>query len=163
MTIQQIVTFCFDLLQMKLKIYLKRPPLLLCVWVIWLERGGERWLCRWLVGYWGGRWLGGHWTGGRGGGGTEGRWLETDWQAAGTWVDVVLGQGRGRTEVILHVQHVGKEGLGGGLQLLHLVLYLDRFEGNFLARSGHSQEPWDLLKEDGSHLDRGEEIGDRIY
>ena len=64
------------------------------------------------------------------------------------------GRGHRGPVVVLHVQHVGKEGLGGGLQLLHLVLYLDRFKGNFLARSGHSQEPGDPLKEDGSHLDR---------
>ena len=71
----------------------------------------------------------------------------------------MLGQGGGRTEVILHVQHVGQEGLGGVLlqvELLQLVLHEDRLPGDSLPGPGHPQEPGDPLQEQEPHLDRKE-------
>ena len=56
---EKLMLHVFEM-QNHIKKYLKRPPFLWTwLWLIWLERGGERWL-------W---WL----EGGRGGGGTVGR------------------------------------------------------------------------------------------
>ena len=43
-------------------------------------------------------------------------------------------------EVIIHVQHIGEQRLGGGLldvQLLHLLGHHDCLPGDLLTRSGH--------------------------
>lgn len=47
-------------------------------------------------------------------------------------------------KVIIHVQDVGQQGLGGLLlevELLHLILHHDGFPGDLLPRSGHSKDP----------------------
>ena len=67
---------------------------------------------------------------------------------------VVRGQGgrrHRRPVVVLHVQHVGQQGLGGRVQLLHLALDCQGFQGDLLARPGHPQEPGDPLEEDDPH------------
>ena len=62
------------------------------------------------------------------------------------------GQGGGGLEVIVHVQHVGQEGLGGRVDLLHLVLHLNRLQGEFLPRARHPEQPGDPLEEDDPDL-----------
>ena len=62
------------------------------------------------------------------------------------------GQGGGGLEVIVHVQHVGQEGLGGRIDLLHLVLHLNRLQGEFLPRTRHPEQPGDPLEEDDPDL-----------
>ena len=64
------------------------------------------------------------------------------------------GQGGGGLEVIVHVQHVGQEGLGGRIDLLHLVLHLNRLQGEFLPRTRHPEQPGDPLEEDDPDLRR---------
>ena len=62
----------------------------------------------------------------------------------------VVGQGGPRPEVVLHIQHVGQQRLGGALlqvQLLHLVLHHNRLAGDLLAWTGHPQEPGQPLQE----------------
>ena len=59
--------------------------------------------------------------------------------------------GRG-FEVIIHVQHVGKQRLGGRVDLLHLVLHLNGLQGELLSRPGHPEEPGDPLEEDDPDL-----------
>ena len=65
-------------------------------------------------------------------------------------------------EVIIHVKHIGEQGLGGGLldvQLLHLLCHHDCLPGNLLTRSSHFKQPGKPLKEDKSNL---EEYGTSI-
>ena len=69
---------------------------------------------------------------------------------------MVVGRGQGgrrhrRPVVVLHVEHVGQQGLGGRVQLLHLALDCQGFQGDLLARPGHPQEPGDPLEEDNPH------------
>ena len=59
-------------------------------------------------------------------------------------------------EVIIHVKHIGEQGLGGGLldvQLLHLLCHHDCLPGNLLSRSSHFKQPGKPLKEDKSNLE----------
>ena len=74
---------------------------------------------------------------------------------------MVVGRGQGgrrhrRSVVVLHVEHVGQQGLGGRVQLLHLALDCQGFQGDLLARPGHPEEPGDPLEEDdadpGGHV-----------
>ena len=63
-------------------------------------------------------------------------------------------RGRG-TEVVVHVQHVGQERLGGTflqVKLLHLVLHHDGLAGDLLTRARHAKEPRNPLKEHRPHL-----------
>ena len=65
---------------------------------------------------------------------------------------MVVGRGQGgrrhrRPVVVLHVEHVGQQGLGGRVQLLHLALDCQGFQGDLLARPGHPQEPGDPPEE----------------
>ena len=62
---------------------------------------------------------------------------------------------RGSSEVIVHVQNIGEQGLGGGLldvQLLHLLGHHDGLPGDLLARPAHLEEPGEPLEEDDGHL-----------
>ena len=68
------------------------------------------------------------------------------------WVIVRL-----RPEVVLHVEHVGEERLGG-LDLLHLVLHHDGLPRYPLSRAAHPQRPRDPLQEDCPHP-RGHVVG----
>ena len=61
--------------------------------------------------------------------------------------------GRG-LEVIVHVQHVGQQGLGGRVDLLHLVLHLDGLQSELLSRPRHPEQPGDPLEEDDPDLSR---------
>ena len=61
-------------------------------------------------------------------------------------------EGRGGFEVIIHVQHVGKQRLGGRVDLLHLILHLNGLQGELLSRAGHPEEPGDPLEEDDPDL-----------
>ena len=62
------------------------------------------------------------------------------------------GKGGGGLEVIVHVEHVGEQRLGGRVDLLHLVLHLNVLESEVLPRPGHPEEPGDPLEEDHSDL-----------
>ena len=58
-------------------------------------------------------------------------------------------------KVVVHVEHVGQQGLAGLLlqvQLLHLVLHHDGFAGDLLPWPRHAQEPGDPLQKQNSHL-----------
>ena len=62
---------------------------------------------------------------------------------------------RRRAEVIVHVEDVRQEGLGGVLlhvHLLHLVLDQDRLPRDLRSRPGHPQKPGDPLEEKESYL-----------
>ena len=50
-----------------------------------------------------------------------------------------------------YVEHVGQQGLGGRVQLLHLALDCQGFQGDLLAGPGHPEEPGDPLEEDDPH------------
>ena len=62
------------------------------------------------------------------------------------------GQGGGGLEVIVHVQHVGQKGLGGRIDLLHLVLHLNCLQSELLSRPRHPEQPGDPLEEDHPDL-----------
>ena len=66
-------------------------------------------------------------------GGREGRW------------------GHCRSVIVLHVQHIGQQRLRRGVQLLHLALDCQGFQGDLLSRPGHPEEPGDPLKKDDPH------------
>ena len=66
--------------------------------------------------------------------------------------EVGRGKGGGGLEVIVHVEHVGEQRLGGRVDLLHLVLHLNVLESEVLPRPGHPEEPGDPLEEDHSDL-----------
>ena len=56
---------------------------------------------------------------------------------------------RGGSEVIVHIEDVGEQGLGGVLlqvHLLHLVLDQDRLPRDLRSRPGHPQKPGDPLE-----------------
>ena len=62
---------------------------------------------------------------------------------------------RARHEVIVHVEHVGQQRLGGLLlevELLHLVLHHDGLPRDLLPRPRHPQHPGDPLQEQRPHL-----------
>ena len=64
---------------------------------------------------------------------------------------------RGGAEVIVHVEDVRQERLGGVLlhvHLLHLVLDQDGLPRDLLSWSRHPQQPGDPLKKEYSHLER---------
>ena len=60
-------------------------------------------------------------------------------------------RGHCRSVIVLHVQHIGQQRLRRGVQLLHLALDCQGFQGDLLARPGHPQEPGDPLEEDNPH------------
>ena len=57
-------------------------------------------------------------------------------------------RGHCRSVIVLHVQHIGQQRLRRGVQLLHLALDCQGFQGDLLARPGHPEEPGDPLEED---------------
>ena len=64
---------------------------------------------------------------------------------------------RRRAEVIVHVEDVRQEGLGGVLlhvHLLHLVLDQDCLPCDLLSWPRHPQQPRDPLKKKDSYLER---------
>ena len=70
----------------------------------------------------------------------------------GVMVSMDVGAG---DKVIIHVQDIGQQGLGGLLlevELLHLVLHHDGFPGDLLPRSGHPKDPRNPLEKQCSHL-----------
>ena len=61
----------------------------------------------------------------------------------------------GGSEVIVHIEDVGEQGLGGVLlqvHLLHLVLDQDRLPRDLRSRPGHPQKPGDPLEKQESYL-----------
>ena len=54
-----------------------------------------------------------------------------------------------QSEVVVNVQNVRQQRLGGDLlllHLLHLLLHHDCLPGDLLSRPRHSEEPWDPLE-----------------
>ena len=71
-------------------------------------------------------------------------------------VYVGVGQCGGRPEVVVHVQDVGQQRLGGTLlevKLLHLVLHHDGLAGDLLAGAAHAESPRDPLQEKAADLE----------
>ena len=60
----------------------------------------------------------------------------------------------GGFKVIVHVQHVGKQRLGGRVNLLHLVLHLDCLQAELLSGPRHPEQPGDPLEEDDPDLSK---------
>ena len=66
-----------------------------------------------------------------------------------TGVVGVAPSGPPTPEVVVNVENVGQQRLGGDLlllHLLHLLLHHDCLPGDLLSRPRHSEEPWDPLE-----------------
>ena len=75
-------------------------------------------------------------------------WLCLRWSDM-TWMGSGAGQS-GPPKVIIHIQDIGEQRLGGGfldVQLLHLLGHHDCLPGDLLAWPGHLEEPWQPLQE----------------
>ena len=70
----------------------------------------------------------------------------------------------GSSEVIVHVQNIGEQRLGGGLldvQLLHLLCHHDGFPRDFLPWSPHLEDPRQPLQEYDGHLQQ-DQLKDQV-
>ena len=66
----------------------------------------------------------------------------------------------GSSEIIVHVQNIGEQRLGGGfldVELLHLLGHHDGLPGDLLPRPAHLEEPWQPLQEDNTDLQENSE------
>ena len=62
----------------------------------------------------------------------------------------------GSSEIIVHIQNIGEQRLGGGLldvELLHLLGHHDGLPGDLLSRPAHLKEPGQPLEEDHTDLE----------
>ena len=62
----------------------------------------------------------------------------------------------GSPEIIVHIQNIGEQRLGGGfldVELLHLLGHHDGLPGDLLSRPAHLKEPGQPLEEDHTDLE----------
>ena len=81
------------------------------------------------------------------------RWFHMTW--VGNLCCCRYSRQGGSSEIIVHIQNIGEQRLGGGLldvKLLHLLGHHDGLPGDLLPGPPHLEEPGQPLEEDNTDL-----------